>query len=146
MSIRDYANKMLKYIPNPEPKKFILALLELGEITPYNGKYSKLVDLTREYDCNYCNGMFEADEFFRYYPSAERILQTVGYMLEDKGSAVDKLDAIKSLLNSLDLKAEVFKDEDILEPATAGDLDDLRENIIEEVIACESVGYDDETD
>ena len=108
--------------------KLIQDLRNLGEITPYNRQFYEMQTLVQEYARD--TGDSEIKEYLKRYAGhleVRKVLQGITYNVSNSREAVIYA---KEFLDSLDLTAEVFHEDDNLEPATTEGLDALRDEII----------------
>lgn len=145
MNIPDWITEALKNIPKAEPRKFIMDLLELGEITPHNGKYSKLVELTVAYEEEM--KITDLDVYFKHYTPSD-VIRRIQYFLQISRPAPERLQLVRDVLNKIDLSADVFKVLNLEQLGTAdtADLNAERDAIINAVLRTgESVSETDQT-
>ena len=132
-------NSILHYLQKkqlPPEQKLIQDLRDLGEITPYNRQFYEMQTLVQEYARD--TGDLGIKEYLKQYAGHLEVRKVLQGIIKDIPNAREATIYAKEFLDSLDLTAEVFHDDDNLEPATTEGLNDLREKIISELIAKEN--------
>lgn len=133
MSIPEWLDLLLDKLDNPKKKEFIRSLLSLGDITPYNGKYQKLFELTVAYEEEM--KITDLDVYFEHYTPKD-VIRRIKYFLQISRPALERLQLVKDVLNNIDLNADVFKVLNLeqLGPAKVAELNAERDAIINAVL------------